>query len=376
MLFRRRTTRLSLLLLTALWACLVFAPWAEAARGSSNSNNNRGRSGANPNVPRVRMDSLKTLFFKSGARTMARRTPPRPQLRCVGSSKRLCEMYEPDMVVCKSMGDGAWKCDAELAKSVRMGAIEVSCEGWDNADDEYVMRGSCGLEYNLLPAYVEGAYGAPLDGFSSLSNGRKKWYEDLFMLAFVAVVAYILLRLLKAIWRDMTGVNNAPRGPGGGGGGGGGGWPGGWFGGGGGGGWTPGWGPGGHDGPPPPYPGHKPSSSTQPDQQQQQGWRPGFWTGMGLGGLAAGAAQTLFNGQDRQGQRERYMRGDRFGSGSGSGSSSRWDSPSMTAGRRRFDYDDDNDNSFGGGGGGGGGFGGAGPSGTRTSTGFGGTRNR
>ena len=37
---------------------------------------------------------------------------------------------------------------------MRMGSIEVSCEGWDSPEDEYVLRGSCLLEYSILPAYA------------------------------------------------------------------------------------------------------------------------------------------------------------------------------------------------------------------------------
>ena len=31
----------------------------------------------------------------------------------------------------------------------KFGAIEVVCEGYDYADDQYILKGSCGLEYKL-----------------------------------------------------------------------------------------------------------------------------------------------------------------------------------------------------------------------------------
>merc|ERR1711964_311971 len=32
---------------------------------------------------------------------------------------------------------------------VTVGSVMVSCEGYSNPDDPYILRGSCGLEYNL-----------------------------------------------------------------------------------------------------------------------------------------------------------------------------------------------------------------------------------
>lgn len=101
------------------------------------------------------MDSLKTLYFKDGTQTWSRREKRLPQLRCVGNSKHLCSTYAPEVVLCQHMGDGAWKCEADLHKSVRLGAVDVSCEGWDGPGDDYILRGSCQLRYNLLPAYAE-----------------------------------------------------------------------------------------------------------------------------------------------------------------------------------------------------------------------------
>ena len=31
----------------------------------------------------------------------------------------------------------------------RFGSVEVVCEGYDYADDPYILKGSCGLEYTL-----------------------------------------------------------------------------------------------------------------------------------------------------------------------------------------------------------------------------------
>jgi len=34
-----------------------------------------------------------------------------------------------------------WKCEAELDVGVRFGATDVTCEGYDFADDPYILQG-------------------------------------------------------------------------------------------------------------------------------------------------------------------------------------------------------------------------------------------
>jgi hypothetical protein len=82
---------------------LLCVEWAHAST----------RSGGG--VARVPMSSLKTLYFRDGAKTLARRGKSMPQLKCVGNSKHLCTTYGPDIIMCKSQGDGAWR--VSLAKS-------------------------------------------------------------------------------------------------------------------------------------------------------------------------------------------------------------------------------------------------------------------
>jgi hypothetical protein len=45
--------------------------------------------------------------------------------------------------------DVQWACSAELDKRVKLGDIDVSCEGYRDPDDPYVLKGSCGLRYTL-----------------------------------------------------------------------------------------------------------------------------------------------------------------------------------------------------------------------------------
>ncbi|KDE06331.1 hypothetical protein MVLG_03369 [Microbotryum lychnidis-dioicae p1A1 Lamole] len=300
---------------------------------------------------RIKMTSLKALTLHSGQSTNYRRTSPVPQLTCLGKE---CRRYEPDVVQCTAVGeDGAggleWSCTAELPSGVRFGTVEVGCEGWEGPDDPYILRGSCGLTYELVrtsPALENGyGYTNPLAQY-----GSKSFYDAFFNIAFTAVTLFVLYRLFMSWYnrRPATrGGGAGTRSNRGGWGGGGGWWPGGGGGGGGGG--------GAGSGPPPPY-----SAKPDPATTTSQGWRPGFWSGIAAGALGAaamnqrGGARSRF---DEQRDFERYRDGgwDRGVGGSGS-----W--------------------GFGGGGGGGGGLrsrdSGSEMGSMRASTGFGGTRNR
>ena len=42
-----------------------------------------------------------------------------------------------------------WECKSDMDNLYRFGEIEVVCEGYDYAEDPYITKGSCGLEYTL-----------------------------------------------------------------------------------------------------------------------------------------------------------------------------------------------------------------------------------
>lgn len=46
--------------------------------------------------------------------------------------------------------DVQWTCTADLPAEFKLGATDVICEGYRNADDKWVLKGSCGVEYRLL----------------------------------------------------------------------------------------------------------------------------------------------------------------------------------------------------------------------------------
>ena len=75
-----------------------------------------------------------------------------PQLSCVGGSGR-GGGHQPRVVQCYNRGwDGQavqWECKADLNTKVRFGKVEVSCEGYYHKEDENILVGSCGLQYEL-----------------------------------------------------------------------------------------------------------------------------------------------------------------------------------------------------------------------------------
>ena len=98
----------------------------------------------------VSVVDLLSVSLSQGEMTNARRSSPVPQMSCKGGP---CQ-YAPTTAMCRNIGfdgsDVTWKCEAELPKGVKFGKVEVSCEGHGSRDDEYVLKGSCGLEYQLV----------------------------------------------------------------------------------------------------------------------------------------------------------------------------------------------------------------------------------
>lgn len=166
-----------------------------------------------------------------------------------------------------------WTCTAELPREFKLGSTEVICEGYRDANDPWILKGSCAVEYRmLLTEEGETKYGH-LMGSGKIFGGNdgeeyddRTWKEklwDLFKgLGTMAIIMVGFIALMTLCTR-ITGGNTA-RGDGG------------WFGGGDGGGGG-GWGP---PGPPPPYD-YQPGRYTKTES-----WRPGFWSGAAAGAAA------------------------------------------------------------------------------------------
>jgi len=101
---------------------------------------------------KIRLRDVQVLTLRAGEMTTGRRSSPVPQLSCVGGSGA-GRGWEPQVVQCYNRGwdgrDVQWECKADMEATVRFGKVEVICEGYDYAEDDYILAGSCGLEYTL-----------------------------------------------------------------------------------------------------------------------------------------------------------------------------------------------------------------------------------
>ncbi|KAL1234058.1 Store-operated calcium entry-associated regulatory factor [Trichinella spiralis] len=105
---------------------------------------------------RIRLRDVEVLTLKDGAYTSGRRVTPIPQLKCVGGTAG-CTYFRPHVVQCYNRGtDGSdvhWECKTNMDPRFQFGTIEVICEGYNYPDDEFILKGSCGLEYSIDWAY-------------------------------------------------------------------------------------------------------------------------------------------------------------------------------------------------------------------------------
>ncbi|PQE13075.1 DUF1183 domain protein [Rutstroemia sp. NJR-2017a BBW] len=221
----------------------------------------------------ILLSKVKSLTLRDNAKTSHRRVPAVPQLNCQGPG---CRHYKVDIMRCVNQGsdysseDIQWSCSANIPEEFKLGSTEVICEGYDSKDDDYVLKGSCAVEYRLLLTTL----------------GEEKYGKN-------------------SMWQNYQQGPNPQgprRNPG---------FGGGWGGGGGGGADDP------YD-PPPPYPGTG-KRYTRNSGAADQAWRPGFWSG-----AAAGAAGGYFAGNraaNRQQNRGNSWGGGGGGSGWGSSSS-------------------------------------------------------
>lgn len=231
----------------------------------------------------VDLSSIKSLTFHADRSTTHRRVSALPQLNCVGGSG--CAHFNPTSIRCTNAGssystaDVEWTCTAALPPEVKLGSTDVVCEGYDSAEDEKVLKGSCALEYRLLLTEAgEARFGRSSKSgrLDSTTRQDSNIPTILFWTVFIAVAAFIVRAALRG--NTPTGQNprRAPTGP------------------------TP-YNGNDDDDPPPPYSAQPKKTSTRaprsapaPRAARQQG--PGFWQGL-MGGAAAGAGAGYLAGR-------------------------------------------------------------------------------
>ncbi|XP_040001649.1 store-operated calcium entry-associated regulatory factor isoform X2 [Xiphias gladius] len=138
----------------------------------------------------VLLRDVQVLTLYKGRYTTARRSSPIPQLQCVGGSAG-CQTFIPEVVQCQNKGwDGVnvqWECKTDMDNAYRFGRIEVSCEGYSHPADAYILKGSCGLEYSLElteegQRRTQGSWGSHsgFKGFGGLGGFASTFFSSFF----------------------------------------------------------------------------------------------------------------------------------------------------------------------------------------------------
>lgn len=86
------------------------------------------------------------------------------------------------MVECENTGYNQekskynWRCHADISNKVVFNHVEVICEGYDYPEDDYILVGSCGLEFTLDYAdphdYHHNSY------FKHMDEHEKKMHQE------------------------------------------------------------------------------------------------------------------------------------------------------------------------------------------------------
>jgi hypothetical protein len=272
---------------------------------------------------KVLLSNIDTLTLHAGRLTSHRRIPAIPQLKCINDP--VCNLHQVETIRCRNQGssysesDVQWTCTAELPPEFKLGSTEVLCEGYESPEDNYILKGSCGVEYRLL--------------FTEAGEKKyREWLRDrklkepesgqandsagaiIFMVLFIGTLLWILYTAFRTARTPVEDRRRQrPRVD--------------WNGGGGGGEGGDDDPPDNNNDPPPPYtgdyyPSSQPkstpakgatqtgtnmtpsggSSSSSAQNTQPDPWRRGFYTGIAAGttaAAAAGYAASRLRAQDR-----------------------------------------------------------------------------
>lgn len=102
---------------------------------------------------RVLKTDVQSIVFKKAQLTTGRRIAPIQQMICIGAH---CTSHNlATSAICRNQGHDEfgninWECDVVTPNGFKVGDTFVSCEGYDYADDRYILAGSCSLTYELL----------------------------------------------------------------------------------------------------------------------------------------------------------------------------------------------------------------------------------
>uniref|UniRef100_A0A7S1KQ91 Store-operated calcium entry-associated regulatory factor n=1 Tax=Percolomonas cosmopolitus TaxID=63605 RepID=A0A7S1KQ91_9EUKA len=141
------------------------------------------------NAKRILESDITDLELSASRRAKCQRAcPAPPQIQCNPNFGETCQ-HGITHAHCVNEGSDSkghvkWRCahNAHL-KKVALSRVHISCEGWNGPDDDYVLDGSCALEYGLR--WVERP-----------SGGGVKAFWPLFVLAVLLSPCLVCLCLL------------------------------------------------------------------------------------------------------------------------------------------------------------------------------------
>lgn len=103
---------------------------------------------ASDGTRKLRLREVSTLLFLHGKSTTTRYTASGPQMIQTAGPHVLM-----NFISCKNVGvDGAdvtWSCRLSDELHVRLDEFDIQCEGYDRPYDEFILVGSCHIEYTL-----------------------------------------------------------------------------------------------------------------------------------------------------------------------------------------------------------------------------------
>lgn len=239
---------------------------------------------AKADVPYALLTDIKILNLYKGRMTNGGRSAPVKQLDCVGGDA--CSFFIPQVMNCVNIGtddkgEVQWKCQAQMEDYYRLGQTQISCEGYTNSEDPYILSGSCGLEYTLhltergkkhhFPSRGPDRPRAPDGKFYTTDQWRRitqnrpqEDYITILAKSFVvaALIGFFMIGVCCCCLCPTTQRHPAP---------------------------------GAHavpQAPPPVYYGPPVARAYAPPQQHHHSSGPGFWTGWFLGGGGSGHMST------------------------------------------------------------------------------------
>lgn len=166
-----------------------------------------------PGKDAILLSNVQSLTLRANRLTTSRRLPPVSQMTCTGPSKRVCDSYTIETMRCTNAGfdydeeDIQWTCTAPLPPEFKLGSTEVVCEGYRNADDKWVLKGSCAVEYRLLLTELgeERFGGMPSDKGWDMSGLLGGWHGVSNVLGDLMVYGYIVAVFVLILWPTLLG---------------------------------------------------------------------------------------------------------------------------------------------------------------------------